>query len=295
MEKQIADASTSIRRWWWEYLRLSKDYWLLCKTCEPGQPVTNDEALAKIFCDFGNIYDCTFEDWWRRTGSKLFEERQLPPTVVEITSLESYATVERTGKILVEIPLQLTLETVQKQILRILEGYSDKRPTNRLEYSSSKYPITVALNRLEVLKKTHAVYCLHRELIDKPKALHRLGFSKEQSEYETRADLFRIGVAMKLSVKNERLIGTEEEIHRKLRNVRSDVSRFIARGQELLANVERGEFAKYGEPEPPPPRFSSAQDAVHLKLEEEWWSLDLNSSLNGKRIDDARRIHYSGD
>jgi hypothetical protein len=85
MEAEIRDASTSIRRWWWEYLRLSKDYWLLCQKTKGGVPDTHDERLAEIYQDFGNVHDCSFEEWWRRTGSELFKEQKLPPRVQQIT------------------------------------------------------------------------------------------------------------------------------------------------------------------------------------------------------------------
>ena len=48
MEQQVKEASTSLRRWWWEYLRLSKDYWFLCRTCAEDKPETYDDALADI-------------------------------------------------------------------------------------------------------------------------------------------------------------------------------------------------------------------------------------------------------
>jgi hypothetical protein len=165
MDEEIADASRSIRRWWWEYLRLSKDYWLLCQTTKGGIPETYDQRLAQIYWDFGNVHDCTFEEWWRRTGSELFREQRLPPRVQQITSVESAISGDRAGKILVEIPLQLSKETVQKQINGILELYQDQRPSNRLETSTSRYPINVTLARLNVLQKSHEVFCLHRELI----------------------------------------------------------------------------------------------------------------------------------
>jgi hypothetical protein len=298
MEEEIADASTSIRRWWWEYLKLSKDYWLLCQTTKGGVPETYDERLAQIYSDFGNIYDCSFEEWWRRTGSELFKEQQLPPRVQQITSVESAISGDRAGKILVEIPLQLSKETVQKQINSILELYQDRRPSNRLETSTSRYPINVTLARLNVLQKSHEVYCLHRELIAKPAAMVKSNMSRLDIEFQERADLFKIGKALGISPSNERLTGTKEEIDRRASSMRQMVWAHMKRAKALIANVEHGVFPDDEMPEMPemtPPRFSSKQEAQHKELEAQWWSLDLSSSLSENKLALARKIHYDGD
>jgi hypothetical protein len=294
MEDEIADASTSLRRWWWEYLRLSKDYWLLCQTAKCGVVETYDDRLAEIYSDFGNIYDCSFEEWWRLTGSQLFREQRLPPRVQQITSVESAISGGRAGKILVEIPLQLSKETVQKQINRILELYQDQRPSNRLETSTSRYPINVTLARLNVLQKSHEVYCLHRELIAKPAALALSNMSRLDAEFQERADLFKIGKALGISPSNERLSGTNEEIDRRANSMRQMVWIHMKRAKALIANVEHGVFPDDEMPETTPVRFSSKQEAEHKDLETRWWSLDLSSSLSESKLEKARRVHYEG-
>lgn len=294
IEEEIADASKSIRRWWWEYLRLSKDYWLLCQTTKGGVPETYDERLAKIYRDFGNIYDCSFEEWWRRTGSELFMELRLPPRVQQITSVESAISGDRAGKILVEIPLQLSKETVQKQINRILASYQDRRPLNRLETSTSRYPIHVTLARLNVLQKSHEVFCLHRELIAKPTALAQSNMTRLDLEFQERANLFKIGKALEISPSNERLTGTKEEIDRRANSMRQMVWVHMKRAKALIANVEHGVFPNDEMPEETPVRFSSRQEAEHMELEAKWWTLDLSSSLSENKLAKARRIHYEG-
>lgn len=297
LDDQVKDASAadSIRRWWWEYLRLSKDYWFLCQTCAEGEPETYDETLKQIFKDFGNVHEGTFEDWWRKTGTTLFAEREKLPHVEQITSAESAVSENRAGKILVEIPLQLTRETVLKQIGRILDLYSDQRPIHRYKTSTSKYPIEPVLSRINVIRQAHEVYCLHRELVDKPKALARLGAGRELSEHDNKANLFRIGKIYGLSPSNASLTGYPDEIAKKTKNMRSEVSRVIGRAETLLSYVEAGRFAVINEdPLTPKPRFSSKQDAAFAKMEEQWWALDLHSTLSENKIEAARALHYSG-
>lgn len=267
---------------------------MLCQTSKEGQPETIDEAFAKIFLDFGNIYESSFEDWWVSTGSNLFAERADPPTVKQINP-RAISSENNESSIFVEIPLTLSYETVDIQIRRILEVYSDVRPANRLATSTSDYPIAVALTRMRVLKQLHELHCLHRELITKPKALAALNIGKSSTEYETRADLFRIGKIMRLSPSNERLIGEPEEIQAKLRAMRSLVSRNLAKAHTLIANVERGVFASYDELPPSVDRFTSHQRKKHEKLEEQWWGINLFSSESRISLEDVKQIPYSGD
>ncbi len=294
MEAEIRDASTSVRRWWWEYLRLSKDYWLLCQTTKGGVPDTYDERMAQVYRDFGNVHDCSFEECWRWTGSQLFMELRLPPRVQQITSVESAISGDRAGKILVEIPLQLSKETVQKQINSILESFQDRRPSNRLETSTSRYLINVTLARLNVLQKSHEVYCLHRELIAKPTAMAQSNMSRLDTEFQERANLFKIGKALGISPSNDDLRGTKEEIDRRANSMRQMVWIHMKRAKALIANVEHGVFPDAEMPEETPARFSSKQEAEHSELDAQWWALDLSSPLSVNKLAKARRIHYEG-
>lgn len=285
MAQQVREASTSIRRWWWEYLRLSKDYWLLCQTCPEGHPETYDEALAQTFKDFGNVHEGTFEDWWHRTGSALFAEQQLPPRVTELSDVDGVITGDWAGKIVVEIPLQLTRETVQKQIDGLLDSLTD-RPTRQMKVSTSRYPSYKTMPRLETLQKAHDAYCLHREFIAKPKALANHAIDEEDSQ--TKADLFWIGAVADLNRTYSHLIGMEAKINEKKRYMRSLVSKTVLNASKIISHVEHGKFPCDDEILEPKPRFSSRQDVVHAKLEEQWWSLDLHSGLSNAKFDKAR-------
>lgn len=214
----------------------------------------------------------------------------------QITSVESAIPGEREGKILVEIPVQLTRETVQRQIGAILDVYSNRRPSHRYETSTSRYPIEPVLSRMKVIQQAHEVYCLHRELIEKPKALARLGVGKDLTDHDNRANLFRIGRIYGLSPQNGSLAGYPDEVARRTKKMRSEVRRVIDRALTLLDYVEVGRFAVLHEDRlPDRPRFSSKQDQVHAGLEERWWSLDLHSTLSESKIERARGLHYRGD
>jgi hypothetical protein len=176
----------------------------------------------------------------------------------------------------------------------ILESYQDKRPSNRLETSTSRYPINVTLARLNVLQKSHEVYWLHRELITKPTAMAHSNMSRLDTEFQERADLYKIGVALGISPSNGSLIGTNEQIDRRANSMRQMVWVHMKRAKALIANVEQGVFPDDEMPDETPPRFSTKQEAEHRELEAHCWALDLSLSLSENKLAKARKVHYDG-
>ena len=289
----MADARASVRRWWWEYLRLSKTYWLLCQTSGTDNARTLDARLAAIYRKFGNVYDLSFDDWWRKRGSHLFKEQKEPPKVIEIAHDMSNLSQYRDGKVLIEIPLVLSRATIQRKVSEILKLHESERVRNKLEISASDFPINPVRYRLRTLQVMHEVHCLHRELIAKPAALGQVTGREDAQMFAKRADLFRIGKLLRISPSNESLVGTAIEIHKKQNRMRASVGRFLTRAEQLIANVEYGKFPVYKPVKLPERRFTEKHLLVHRKLEEQWWSLDLTSELSGSKVKDARFLHYS--
>jgi hypothetical protein len=149
---------------------------------------------------------------------------------------------------------------------------------------------------MKVIQQAHEVYCLHRELIEKPKALARLGLGRDLSEHDGKANLFRIGKVYGLSPQNTSLVGMPQDVDKRTKKMRSEVRRVIDRAETLLSYVEAGRFAVINdERQEQKPRFSSKQDAEFAKREAEWWELDLHSTLSESKIEKARELHYRGD
>lgn len=298
-EAELADARVSVRRWWWEYLRLSRDYWMVCQTSRRRlRPETQDERLAFIYKKFGNIHSVTFDKWYLETGSRIFREQYEPPKVREIhPHAENIARI-RNDTVLFAVPLALTRNTIQRQISKLLKEHEDKRPNNRLEISRSEFPINPVRYRLHTLQVMHEVYCLHRELIAKPVAMHDLAGTADlrrewKQKYEQRADLFRIGKLLHISPNNERLIGTDQQIRAKQNGMRASVSRFLRRTEQLISNVEYGKFPVFTNHPKSESLFNQRQLEQHKELEAEWWTLNLTSELTGDRVEAARALYYS--
>ena len=298
-EAELADARVSVRRWWWEYLRLSRDYWMVCQTSRSRlRPETQDERLAFIYKKFGNIHNVTFEEWYLKTGSRTFREQHEPPKVREIHPIAENIARIRNDTILFAVPLALTRNTIQRQISKLLKEHEDKRPNNRLEISRSDFPINPVRYRLHTLQVMHEVYCLHRELIEKPAALRMLAGAEDQrrewaKKYDQRADLYRIGKLLRISPSNERLIGDATEIRAKQNRMRASVSRFLRRTEQLISNVEYGKFPVFSQHERPDHRFTPRQLEWQKELEAEWWSMNLTSELTGNGVAAASALYYS--
>lgn len=285
---ETARAAISVRRWWWEFLRLSKDYWLICQTSSSWNARTKDERLARVYRDFGNVFDCTFEQWWERRGAAIFWEETEAPRVREIEGDYFSRKNDRGGTILLEIPVALTKLTAQRQIGKILKNHQALRPKNVLELSTSRYPINPVRYQLATLQRMHEVWCLHRELIRKPKTLG--GKVKNEDE---KNDLFRIGKLLDLSYEYVRPSADEQEMHAKQRKMRVIVSRYLRRANQLIANVEYGEFPVFKDVSISTPRFSKHHLDRHDELEEEWWNTDLFSTLTTTSAEAAKRIYCS--
>ena len=290
---ELADARVSVRRWWWEYLRLSKTYWMLCQTSGSYNARTLDERLAAIYRKFGNVYDLSFEQWWKKRGSFIFKEQKEPPKVIEIAQDLSNLSVYRDGKVLIEIPLVLSRATIQRKISAILKLHETERVNNKLEISESEFPINPVRYRLHTLQVMHEVHCLHRELIAKPAALGLIKGKDYEKEFTKRADLFRIGSLLRISPNNEKLTGTDEIVRQKQNRMRASVGRYLTRAEQLIANVEYGSFPVFKSVKLPESRFTEKHLLAHKELEEQWWALDLASELSGNKVIDARREYYS--
>jgi hypothetical protein len=291
-DTSLQEAQNSVYRWWWEYLRLSKDYWLVCQTSERGSIKTDDQQLRRVYRGFGDIYSCTFDDWWLERGYRLFTEQEKFPKVVEVQRRpsERKRQVPAQDKIWVEVPLKLSRRTIQKQLGKLLDEYENSRLERRLMLSTAEYKINPVQFGTNTLKKIHEVHALHRELIDKPKWLRQ--HEPDMVDGETRADLFRIGKLLRLSPSNESLSGEPKEVRARLNRMRVAVSRLLKRSELLIANVEVGTFPSYKPVEQTTPRFTARQLEQHKELECKWWQLNLISVQSADKLAGIKGIKY---
>ena len=292
-QESLEKAKTSVRRWWWEYLRLSKDYWLICQTSQQYRVETQDERLADIYRAWGDIYNCTFEEWWLDRGPSVFQEKEAFPEVKEITRKpkERFQTKMLEDHLWVDIPLKLSKRTIQRQLGKILEAHQEQRLRNRLGLSTSEFKINPVQFRLHTLKVMHEVLTLHREMVEKPKLFAKGKINHMNSI--AKGDLFRIGKLLRISPSNESLHGEPSEVIKRQNRMRASVSRLLNRGEMLISNCEIGIFPSFKSvPLTDQMRFSDRQIRKHEELENDWWKIDLTSELSAGKIDAAKKIHY---
>ena len=293
----LADARHSVLRWWWEYLRLSRDYWMVCQTSKPEQAQTLDSQLAKVYDSFGNIWDIDFDRWWLDRGVAAFAEHEplldvsVLPRDPEVLAMMA----DGHDHLWVNIPVNLRRRTIMLRIGQLLDAHETQRTVgSQLELSRARFRVNPVWFRLHTLATMHDVYCLHRALIDQPAYHARHPDPSKQALYERRADLFRIGKLLRLSPSNARSTGDRSQQQMRYNRMRATVGRFLSRARLLIAQVELGQFPVFKAITPSgAPRFTQAQLARHRKLDAQWWSLELGATTATSRAADAKQIHYN--
>lgn len=291
-ETSLLEAQNSVYRWWWEYLRISKDYWMLCQTSKPGSIQTQDQQIRRVYSRFGDVFSSSFDDWWLDKGYRIFSEQEKFPKVSMVPSrpIERRRQAPADDKIWVEIPLKLSKRTIQKQLGKLLDEYESSRLRRRLELTTAEFKVNPVQFGTHQMQKVHEVHALHRELIEKPKWLRQ--HQPDMVAAETRADLFRIGKLLRLSPSNESLSGEPEIVRARLNRMRVAVSRLLKRSELLIANVEVGTFPSYKAVELSTARFNARQLEQHKELESKWWQLTLISALSADKLSSVAGIRY---
>lgn len=289
-QDSLEEVRVGMRRWCWEFLRLSKDYWLVCQTSKGLHIATQDPELRRLYLKFGDIYNSTFEEWWVNRGYRVFSEKEKFPKVKLIPSRPNERKSQHPSEesIWVEIPIKLSKRTIQKQIGLLLNEYESIRPRSRMELSSAGFKFNSVQFGTHILKKVHEVYALHRELIEKPKWIKKN--NPKGAKYVEKADLFRIGKLLRLSPSNE--YGEASELATKHNRMRVAVSRNLKNAKLLIKNLESGIFPSYETNKNYDKRFTSKQSEQHKDLEEKWWNLNLISELSIQKLKEVKAIHY---
>jgi hypothetical protein len=283
---ELAEVETSVYRWWYEFLRLSEDYWFLCRQSRGGEPRTNDKRFAQVYRDFGDV-QLPFHHWWRIRGRRIFRETMAPSIVRLVNPNNVYPKSQssRWGSLIIEVPLSLTRNRIMRQVGKILDEHESERPRLRVEASNSKYPINPVRYQLHTLQTTHDVHCLYRELIQYPEARNLSRQERGFSPVNLDVDQFRIGRILHLNRAAERLIGDDREVARRKNTMRATVGRYLSRAKLLIANVELGEFPKFSSVTRTSDRFTPEQLREKDALHERWLSFGRFSQRSEDEID----------
>ena len=229
LQEETAAAKRSLYFWWWKYLRLSSDYWWLCQL--NGE--TSDPEFAATYAKFGNVYDDSFENWWRFTGTNVFKYKLPPPPIRFIDDTTVHKTAAYRGMYKVAIPMHYTKTQIFKQLRELLK-----------DHEPSKIPVAFAtayqvgdLRGMgkKVLIDAHSIWCVNDAII-RERAADRLFRPEKYTQYW-------IGRKLEITPKADPMKYKSQKVEENERlAVRVKVNRYLLKANLIIRNVEVGKF-----------------------------------------------------
>ena len=200
--------------WWFEFLRLSEGY---RRTCY-ARTNKNKKKLA-VYNDFGDVFNTTFQKWWKQRGNDLFGVER------NMSVFQTNTAINDENNITITIPLTLPKRTLTKELKKIVNQHH-KAKWGRVKASDrlvAKY--TPTNDRVSALKKLHL-------------------FLRMKQKYELDSNKF-------VWIECERLDKTFKIKHddskqtrgrNKEENIRSYASRYAVKCKQILDNIVKGVF-----------------------------------------------------
>ena len=237
--EELEGALDSPQYWWWRYLRMSKDYWWVCK--QNGN--TLDKDLKAMWRDFGDVYRFSFDYWWRNKGRNFLLETVKLPDVKRIDEYLSNVSPKREKYLIVEIPLNLSERRITRRVLKLLRE-EQNRKIERM--SSAERPLAKLKGiRKDILKKAYEVWAVYNLVKLAKKDASSIGapFNKLTTH--------QIGVGFELVRNCMPKLGEGVLKGRAKRNgMKVAVSRLVSKADSLIANAEIGKFPSYDKVSP---------------------------------------------
>jgi len=233
-------AMNSIYYWWFEYLKLSNNYWWLCK----GRNVlyAKSPKLIKEGEDFGDIFQLDFRQWWVKVGSELFVEQLDLPAVKKIDSNISNRSIIQNDKVIVEIPLNMTEQTIKKQVLEIVRNQAQRKI--RRTTSAKRKLAKLKRIRIDVLETARDIWCLNQVAI-----LATTGAKGFENVNPAKLSLYEIGKRTNLVEScMPKATDSIDASRRKRNGMKVAVKRMLSRADALIANAEIGIFPSFKSP-----------------------------------------------
>lgn len=228
-QHEIEAARRSLYYWWWRYLRLSEDYWWLCQ--QNGK--TSDKEFRQTYELFGEVHESEFDAWWTVRGTKLFSYVVAPPRVQFVDPLEFRGIGFQSRTNVCLIPTHLTRSEILNQLSALLV---DHVPQPLSVTTETGHEIDELRGiRKRVLIDAHRAWCLD-DALDKTK---KTGLISQPSRFTQHW----IGSKLNLTPKKNLALRSKEAIEKYERLAMSvKVNRYIAKANNIIANVEIGHF-----------------------------------------------------
>lgn len=225
---------------WFRCLKISQVYTEFSRVVVSGKRPENidvDEGIKRTYLNFGDVRRLTFEGWWLDRGYELFSLTQPLKKVKALTVESELDTLSlNDSKLVLEIPLSVTRQTVMRQIGKLVkEAYAVRSPINifadapvRVKRQKNK----IRMNHVDFLLDVLEASVNHKDL-----SLLEIG---EMTGVE-------IDLYAKTDSREIDLGDTAFERRRK----QQAVSRCINRAERLVDNAIRGVFPSFNKVEKP--------------------------------------------
>lgn len=268
----LQKAADSSYRWWFEYLRLSKDYWWLCK--QKGK--TLDPEFKKVWLAFGDVFEMDFAQWFIKRGYAIFQQSVAPPKIEVVDDGKGmrFPISSTKNRVLLAVPTDISEKTLKKQFVEIIRAIENREVRKgNADFSLLK----VKGVRKQVLEKAHAVWF---------ERFNQSYMREHQPELATKLDMYEIGERLSISPAHNRRAGEHERDRiLKERVMRVAVNRMHHRAEALIANVEMGRFPSYDPVVVKKKRWTKEQQAqLDKAVESGKWIPPAKSEINWRQL-----------
>jgi hypothetical protein len=268
----LQKAADSSYRWWFEYLRLSKDYWWLCK--QKGK--TLDPEFKKVWLAFGDVFEVDFAQWFIKRGYAIFQQSVAPPKieVLDDGKLMRMPMSSTKNKIILSVPTDISEKTLKKQFIDIIRAI-EQRQIRKGEAGYSLLKVKGV--RKQVLEKAHSVWC---------ERFQQSYIREHQMEGVQKLDMYEIGERLSISPSHNRRAGEREKDRiLKERVMRVAVNRMYHRAEALISNAELGRFPSYESVSIKKKRWTKEQQtALDKAVESGKWMPPPKSEINWRQL-----------
>lgn len=204
----------SIYYWWWEFLRLSEGYKQTCISKS-----NKDKKKLAVYNDFGDVFNNTFQKWWKLKGNELFGVER------NMRVYQTNTAINDDNNITITIPLTLPKRTLTKELKKIINKYhkAKRGRVSANERIVAKY--TPTNDRISALKKLHLFLRM-----------------KQKYKYDSNKFIWneceRLDKTFKIQHDNKR----QTKGRNKEENIRSYASRYAVKCKQIMAKIEYGVF-----------------------------------------------------
>lgn len=268
----LQKAADSSYRWWFEYLRLSKDYWWLCK--QKGK--TLDPEFKKVWLAFGDVFEVDFAQWFIKRGYAIFQQSVAPPKIEVVDDGKGMRPpiFSTESRIFLAVPTDISEKTLKKQFIEIIRAIENRAVRKgKADFSLLK----VKGVRKQVLEKAHGVWC---------ERFKQSYMRDHQIDDGTKLDMYEIGERLAISPAHNRRAGEREKDRiLKERVMRVAVNRMYHRAEALIANAELGKFPSYEKVTVKKKRWTKEQQAqLDKAIESGKWMPPPKSEIDWRQL-----------